>query len=64
MTPPYILPEMRTGKRRVLSQIQVAVIDVHRFLLGFRVAPYSVTESTTRRLEPLTVAEKRGGELL
>lgn len=26
--------------------------------------PYSVTESTTRRLEPLTAAEKRSGELL
>src|SRR5262249_51211973 len=27
-------------------------------------APYSVTEPTTRRLEPLTAAEKRSGELL
>jgi len=26
--------------------------------------PFSVTESTTRRLEPVTAAEKRSGELL
>jgi hypothetical protein len=42
--------------------VPLAVLYTHlKSALG---SPYSVTESTTRRLEPLIAAEERGGELL